>query len=300
MLEEGKFKNRIGIELHYMEQTSYDSDLKPILIIPALPESDMDYKDIIFVLPNHTVCATWRGRELSDAPETGYSVQDHANDIIDTIEHFKLNEIIVLAYSRGVAYFIQALPEIKDKILGLVIVDFPAQYDAHPPQWAENFLKQNWRAMPIKERFPKAWVLNRIEEESKETDLWDNLKGIEFPVSLFVGGSQYSDPVLIPSKITTEHIEKYKSYLPQLKILEFENSGHDLRIWEYEKFVSEFKNFMDQFNPHPIVVPEPQNEIVEQEEPQKENPKKEKPKKVKSGKTSLFGFKKDKLIKLNK
>ncbi len=288
MLEEGKFKNRIGIELHYMEQTSYDSDLKPVLIIPALPESDMDYKDIIYVLPHHTVCVTPRGRELSDAPETGYSLQDHANDIIDTIEHFKLNDIIVLAYSRGVPYFLQALPDIKDKILGLIIVDYPAYYEAHPKDWAENFLKQSWRAMPIKERFPNPWVLNRIEEESKETNLWGNLLDIKFPVSLFMGGSNYSDPVLISSKITNEHIEKYKYYLPHIKILEFEESGHDLRLWEYEKFVSELKNFLEEVNPKPVVE-------------NKQNVKKEKKrKKEKSGKTSLFGYNKDKLIRLNK
>ena len=295
MLEEGKFKNRDGLELHYMEQTTYDTDLKPVLIIPALPESDMDYKDIIYVLPNHTVCVTPRGRELSDAPETGYSVQDHANDIIDTIEHFKLEDITVIAYSRGVAYFLQALPQIKVKINGLILIDYPAQYESHPTDWAKMFLEQSWRAMPIKERFPKPWVLERIEQESTAVNLWENLMGINFPVCLFIGGGNFSDPILIPSKITEEHIKKYKLYIPDIKIIEFENSGHDLRLWEYEKFTSEIKNFLDEVNPRPVAPVEVEvDTTVEEKKQQKEK----KPKKKKE-KTSLYGFNPDKLIKLN-
>ena len=300
MLEEGKFKNRDGIELHYMEQTSYDSDLKPVFIIPALPESDMDYKDIIYVLPNHAVCVTPRGRELSDAPETGYSVQDHANDIIDTMEHFKLEETTVIAYSRGVAYFLQALPEIKDKINGLILIDYPAQYDNHPANWAKQFLEQSWRAMPIKERFPgRPWVLERIEQESTYVNLWENLMGIDFPVRLFIGGGEFSDPVLIPSKITEDHIKKYKIYIPDIKIIEFENSGHDLRLWEYEKFMTEVKNFLDEVNPHPVVPVVAESDTSKEENNQKEEKRKEKKSKKKKEKISLYGFNPDKLIKLN-
>ena len=168
-----------------------------MLIIPALPESDMDYKDVIYLLQNHTVCVTPRGRELSDAPETGYSLKDHSNDIIDTIEHFKLNEIIVVAYSRGVTYFLEALSEIKDKLLGILLIDFPAEYQAHPDNWAEEFLKRSWRAMPNRERFPKPWVLERIQEESKEENLWHKLKDIPCTVSLFAGKVHYSDPAIV-------------------------------------------------------------------------------------------------------
>lgn len=235
-----------------MEQTSYDKDLKPVLLIPALPESDMDYKDIIYVLQNHTVCVTPRGRELSDAPEKGYSLEDHANDIIDTINHFALQDLIVIAYSRGVTYFLEALPKISEKILGFVIIDFPAQYDALPDEWPEKFLKRSWRAMPNRERFPKPWVLERIFEESKPKKYWNNLKGINCQVTLMYGTTHFSDPALVSTKITEEHLEHYQKILPQINIIKFEESGHDLRLWEYEKFVSEIRKFIDDVTPKPF------------------------------------------------
>ncbi len=277
-----------------MEQTSYDSDLKPVLIIPALSESDMDYKDIIFVLPNHTVCFTPRGRELSDAPESGYSVQDHANDIIDAIKYFKLEEIIVVAYSRGVAYFLQAFSEIKDKILGIILMEYPAQYEAHPQDWAKNFLNSSWRSMPVKERFPKPWVLEKIEQEAVSVNLWDKLLEMKCPISLFVGHAQYSDPVLVSTKMTDEIVKKYKFYLPQLKVVDFPESGHDLRIWEYEKFVSELKKFISDVTPRTKRMIE---EEKKREKEERKNPKKE-PKKNQEKKT-LYGYNKKKLIKLN-
>ena len=316
VLQEGNFPNRDGLELHYMEQTSYDDELKPVMIIPALPESDADYKDVIYILPNHTVCFTPRGRELSDAPETGYSVQDHANDIIDAISHFKLEELIVIAYSRCVSYFLQALPEIKDKLLGIILIDYPASYEAHPKDWSKLYINQSWRSLGLKERFPKNWVLDKIEQESTEVDLWDNLKLIKCPVTLFVGGGQFSDPVLISSKITEEYLEKYKSYLPKLKVVEFEASGHDLRLWEYEKFISEIKNFIADVTPKTQRLLEVMKKRAEQEakeakkrakEDAKEEKKqqkileklKKKEKKEKEKKKDIFGINKEKLIKLD-
>lgn len=316
VLQEGKFPNRNGIELHFMEQTSYDDELKPVLIVPALPESDMDYKDIIYILPNRTVCFTPRGRERSDAPETGYSIQDHANDIIDAINHFKLEELIVIAYSRGVTYFLQALPEIKDKLLGIILIDYPAYYEAHPKDWAKQYINQSWRSLSLKERFPKNWVLEKIEQESTELDLWDHLKLIKCPITLFIGGGQYSDPVLINSKITEESLEKYKSYLPQLKVVEFEESGHDLRLWEYEKFVSEIKNFIAEVTPKTQRLIEVMKKRSEQEakearkrakEDAKEEKKqmkmiekqKKKEQKEEEKKKNIFGINKEKLIKLD-
>lgn len=280
MLEENKFENRTGLKLHYMEQISYDNDLKPVLIVPALPESDADYKDIIFVLPTHTICVTPRGREQSDAPETGYSIQDHANDLIDCVNHFNLKDLIVIAYSRGVVYFIKALPQLKDKIAGIILIDYPAQYDSHPKDWSKNFLNQSWRAMPIKERFPKPWVLERIEQESIAEDVWNNLEGITCPITLFKGSASYSDPVLISSKITEEHLKKYKQLLPRLKVIEFEESGHDLRLWQYEKFITEIKAFIQELTPKKTInyelPPEPKRKV----------------------KKTLFGLEKEKIIKL--
>jgi pimeloyl-ACP methyl ester carboxylesterase len=279
LLEEGKFTTRSGVELHYMEQTSYNSDLKPILIVPALPESAIDYKDIVYILENHTIAFTHRGREQSDAPESGYSIKDHANDIIDCIEHFKLEELLVIAYSRGVSYFLEALPSIKNKIIGFILIDYPALYEKHPADWSKKYLHQSWRAMPIKERFPKEWVLERIELESQPVELWNNLKGIKCPVALFIGGKSYSDPVLISSKMTKEYINKYKKFLPQVKIVEFEDSGHDLRLWQYEKFVAELK----------IFIQETTAKVIAEKNQNKSN----------SQKMTFFGFDKEKKIKLN-
>lgn len=294
VLQEGSFTNRDGIQLHYMEQTSYDTDLKPILIIPALPEAEMDYKDIIFVLQNHTICFTPRGRELSDAPESGYSVQDHANDIIDAVNHFKLEELIIIAYSRGVAYFLQAFPEIKDKILGIVLMEYPAQYEAHPQDWAKKFLAISWRSMPVKERFPKPWVLEKIEQEATAVDLWETLKEIKCPIRLFVGHADFGDPALVSTKMTDEFVEKYKSYLPQLEVVDFEESGHDLRIWEYEKFVAEIRRFITDVTPKTKQMIE-----VEKKREKEERKRLQNEQKKKSEKKSLFGYNKEKLIKLN-
>lgn len=247
--EENKFEGYNGVKLHFMENVSVDNSLVPVLIVPALPESAIDYKDVIYLLKNRTIAFTHRGRELSDAPETGYSLEDHAQDIVCAIAHFKLEECILIAYSRGVAYLLQALPHIVHKIKGIIIIDYPASYEEFSLTWPAQFLNQSWRAMPNKERFPNPWVLTKIQQESKQSDFWDKLSLIkDIPVLLMIGGRSYLDPFLIRSKVSDDDLNKYKSCLPKINIIEFENSGHDLRLWEYDKFINTIKEFLSKFN----------------------------------------------------
>lgn len=79
-----------------------------------------------------------RGRGDSGLPAEGCSLRHMASDIEAVLEHFGLEAVHVLAYSRGLAYALEFARRYPGRISGLVVGDFPPVHSRLPEQWAEQ------------------------------------------------------------------------------------------------------------------------------------------------------------------
>jgi len=77
----------------------------------------------------HVLALDLRGRGESDKPEHGYSMADHAADVLGLMDQLKLDRVVLGGHSFGglLTYFMAA--HFPDRISKCVVIDAPAEVD---------------------------------------------------------------------------------------------------------------------------------------------------------------------------
>ena len=90
-----------GIQLHYLEYSGAGSTL---LLLPGLTANAHAFDGLIaagLADTHHVVALDLRGRGLSDKPESGYTMADHAADVIGVLDALHLEDVILVGHSFG-------------------------------------------------------------------------------------------------------------------------------------------------------------------------------------------------------
>lgn len=124
-----------GIRLHYLEHSGPDPTL---VLAPGLTANAHSFDGLIAAgLPRAaTVLALdLRGRGESDQPESGYTMDDHARDVIGLLDALGLERIVMGGHSFGglLTYWLAA--HHPDRVERCVVLDAPAVVD---PQVVEQ------------------------------------------------------------------------------------------------------------------------------------------------------------------
>jgi len=224
-----------GVRLHYLDYNPEACGLVPIVFVPgALASGEVYGAEIAALAPRRCIAVTLRGRGQSDAPETGYSFEDHVSDIEAIISELGLNRFCLMAYSMGVPFAIAYASHHPQTLAGLIIADYPAGYPALGPEWADQTLS----VVPPRAR---PHVIRGLQRESAEVLLWDRLNRIECPVLILRGGR--SDSLL-----TAEEAEMYRQRLRNVEVVVFEESGHELWKPDYNRFIGTIRGFLQQLD----------------------------------------------------
>jgi len=209
-----RFSINKDISIHYLELTNYSPDLMSLVYVPGALGFAEHFKEEMRILsPRHCLSLSLRGNGKSDAPLEGYSLEDHVSDIEAVINESRLKDYCLMAYSMGVPYVIQHASNYPEQVKGIILCDYPAKYPAIPESWVDTVLSKGY----IKE--DRQHVARGIQRDSKEVELWENLKGIDCPVLILKGGTNHS-------LLKERAIEKYKGILSNVKVVEFSDSGH--------------------------------------------------------------------------
>lgn len=211
-----------GTSIHYIDSNVNTHQELPFVIIPGLSEAAEDYIPLMHLLNSRRCIAiTLRGRGNSDAPQSGYSLEDHISDIEAVINHLELNEFILMGFSRGVSYALGYSFSNLSSIKALVLGDYPAYHSQLPPGWVEFFSSlPPWRGKALAERM-KIHSLNGLQKESKQVLFWDQLSSITCPVLVIRAGKK--------GAVLSEYDgEKYLEKIPHSKLVVFEESDHNL------------------------------------------------------------------------
>ncbi len=235
---EGNVINR-GVNINYLVSEPEKSMLTPLIIVPGLTESAEDYREIMYRLKNRKcIVISLRGRGQSDSPKTGYSLEDHIQDIERVIDEINLDEFILMGYSRGTSYMFGYALKYHYKLKGLIIGDYPAMHTRLPEQWVDWFVDlPSWRGKKALERM-KRHALEGIQKESEEKLFWNDLHRIKSPILILGGGKE-------GAVLSDEMCKEYSKSTDNQEIVILEQSDHNLFEPDLEIFINTINNFMN-------------------------------------------------------
>ncbi|MEE9447610.1 MAG: alpha/beta hydrolase [Arenicellales bacterium] len=122
------------IQLHYLDNPAHDgSESTPLILMPGLTANVHSFDGLInagLSQSRRVLTVDLRGRGLSDHPNSGYSMADHATDIIGMMDVLGLDKVNIGGHSFGGLLAMYLAAHYPERIHQLVIIDAAGQL--HP------------------------------------------------------------------------------------------------------------------------------------------------------------------------
>jgi pimeloyl-ACP methyl ester carboxylesterase len=212
-----------GVTLHVLANSTRGTQAFAVAVVPGLSETAEDWRELLEQASPVTAAAlTLRGRGTSDQPASGYTVAEHASDIAAFVNHFSAESVLLVAFSRSVAYALEYAVTQPPNLVGLVLLDYPPRHMSLRPGWSESFAQSTWRGRLAGSTVPVS-VLQAIEREADAKDYTNHLSSIEIPVLVVQGGAR-------GSALSAIDLAAYTSNLRNCTTVVLEESAHAL--WE--------------------------------------------------------------------
>lgn len=115
-----------GNRIHYLEK---NKNLKPVLILlHGLSANANSFGSYIALIKDYRVISIdLRGRGLSDKPNSGYTIKEHALDIIGLMDVLKIDNAILAGHSFGGLITIYLAAHFSNRFLKIVLIDVAAK-----------------------------------------------------------------------------------------------------------------------------------------------------------------------------
>jgi pimeloyl-ACP methyl ester carboxylesterase len=121
-----RFVDTNGMKLHCIDHLGEEP---PVVLLPGLTANANSFDGLVGagLAPRFRVVAVdLRGRGQSDKPETGYSMADHASDVIWLMDSLGLRNAVVGGHSFGGMLAMYIASRFPDRVRKLVILDSAA------------------------------------------------------------------------------------------------------------------------------------------------------------------------------
>ncbi|HVN72642.1 MAG TPA: alpha/beta hydrolase [Desulfomonilia bacterium] len=125
-----RFVRANNIQLHYLDHQGSDP---PLVLMPGLTANASSFDGLIKagLSPALRVLALdLRGRGLSQKPDSGYSMADHAADVLGLLDALELRQVVLGGHSFGGLLSIYMAAQNPERVSKLVIID--AAGSMHP------------------------------------------------------------------------------------------------------------------------------------------------------------------------
>lgn len=230
---ESRWASNQGVRIHYLDSgASADPTLVPIIFVPGGMGSAEDYQaEMAALAPRRCIAISLRGRGQSDVPMEGYGFLSHVRDIEAVIDAAQIEDFCLMGYSMGAAYALGYAILHPTRMVGMIIGDYPARFPKIEPSWIDQTHKR------LGDR-AKRHVLEGIQRDSAEIELWDDLATIERPV-LVIRGDQ------LDSLLHMADAQRYIESLPEAMTLVFPGSGHELWKPDKARYFGTIKAFLE-------------------------------------------------------
>lgn len=228
------------VVLHILENGVVSERSPSLLIINGLWESAERAIPLLSNIQGHIVTFSFRGRGLSSTPEKNYNLEDHLSDIEAVISYCGLKNYCVLGFSRGAAYAIGWSLLNQKNMRGLILVDQAPIHRSVNKETLDFWSELVYLQVPILNHM-RLEALQGLANDADEVDFSDQLSKLHVPVVLFAGRNAAAT---IPSDISEETLKSYKESIPELEVIEFQNSGHMIPDEEQQKYIEEIGLFL--------------------------------------------------------
>lgn len=124
----GSYVEANGIRLHYLERPG---DGPTLILAPGLAAGAYFYEALLDHLSPrlHVIAFDLRGRGASDRPDTGYTMADHAADMVGAMDALNLDRVMFGGHSFGGLLTYVMAAEYPDRVERGVVIDSPAEVD---------------------------------------------------------------------------------------------------------------------------------------------------------------------------
>lgn len=126
----GKFAGLGSLRMHYLDFAGGDP---PIALLHGLSANANEFCGLVDagLSPRFRVIAPdLRGRAHSDKPLTGYSMQEHADDVIALLDFLEIDEVVIGGHSFGGLLAIFMAANYPERISRVIVID--AAIEMHP------------------------------------------------------------------------------------------------------------------------------------------------------------------------
>lgn len=191
---ESKFITTNDIRLHYLESNGIEH---PVILMHGLTANAHSFGGILNDgLEHHLYVIDLRGRGESDKPDIGYSMQDHAKDIIGFMDNLNIKKAILGGHSFGALLSIYIAFHHPERVEKLILIDAAARM--HPD--TKDMIA------PSMARLNKQWVnlddyFNSIKNAPYLMGHWD--KDVE---KYYRADVQVIDENTVKTKSNLQHI----------------------------------------------------------------------------------------------
>src|SRR5215216_65999 len=118
-----RFAQVNNIQLHYLD---YAGGEPVLVLLPGLTANAHAFDGLIQAGLNNSfrvLALDLRGRGLSDKPAAGYSMQDHAADVISLLDSLGIERVVMCGHSFGGLLTLYLASNYPERISKLVIID---------------------------------------------------------------------------------------------------------------------------------------------------------------------------------
>lgn len=223
-----KFVNNNGVLINYYV-LNQSQNTTPLIIIPgAISGAEDIFEFIKDVTDRYCIIISIRGRGKSSKPISGYSKDGQVSDIEAVIKEENINKLYIGGHSFGASLAAGYAIKHPDKILGLILADFPPYYPKYSEKWAERIFEN------IKE-IDKNFINGLVNDSSPE-DLTIELSKHKFRILILKAKND--------SLLKEEKLQEICKLLPKISVKTI-NSGHEMFYENPVETMTEINNFIN-------------------------------------------------------
>jgi pimeloyl-ACP methyl ester carboxylesterase len=112
-----------GVQIHYLDR---DGGEPPIVMLPGLSANAHSFDGLVAagLSPRfRTIAPDLRGRGDSAKPESGYTLEDHAADVLALLDHLGIERATILGHSFGGLLTIYLAARYPQRVSKIVLID---------------------------------------------------------------------------------------------------------------------------------------------------------------------------------
>ena len=255
-----------GINLHYYRT---GSDKPPLVLAHGLTDSGLCWAPVVRVLETGYDCimVDARGHGYSDAPESGYTNDDHAADYAGLLRALGLDRPAIIGHSMGGGTAAQVAASYPDLLRGAILEDPPwrpqgtatslEQRRAHAEPWRAEVNANRDRSLTTllaqgRQQRPTwsdteldQWALAKQQVSPRALDYalypskpwWEIVEQITCPTLLVIGEGEGA----IVDPATAAQISKRN---PKINVASIAGAGHSIRREGFADYVAAVSSFL--------------------------------------------------------